>query len=135
VAKLADLDDLSETVQVRGADFTVRALDLATIAALLATYPAFAKALGDGDIVGAITASGADVINAVIDAALGETPGSAARARLTAVEQGTIVAAAVELTLPVEEAELGNFTRRLAALFGSVGNAASAMALKAAGSS
>jgi hypothetical protein len=127
MARLADLANLAETVRVRGVDFTVRPLDLATIATLLATYPAFAKALGEGDIVAAITASGSDVVNAVIDAALGEAPGSAARARLTAIEQGTIVAAAVELTLPVEEAELGNFMTRLGALLGRVGRVASAV--------
>ncbi len=131
MAKLADLAAISETIQVRGHDFDVQPLDLATIAALLARYPDLAAALGfvdgnAGDIVDAILSSGAGVINAIIDAALGEAPGTAAKARLTAVEQGNIVAAAIQLTLPDQEEELGNFMRRLAALFGKVGSAVEA---------
>ena len=42
MASLADLAPLSETVRVRGNDFIVNPLELATIAMLLAKYPAFA---------------------------------------------------------------------------------------------
>jgi hypothetical protein len=124
MATLADLAPISETVAVRGAEVEVYPLSLATIGSLVFRFPALSSIFDGGDVVETLLSAGDEVVCAVIDAATGSPKGSAARLRLSAVEQGAIVLAAVEMTLPEQESELVGFLNRLAGLMGRAAQAA-----------
>jgi len=117
MAGFADLAPAVGLVRVRGVDLEVRGLRLSDIAALIARFQGLAGALDGGDVVRAVMEEGEDAIAATIAAGARQPVDDVAAADLTAFEQAQLLRAIVELTLPAEDTELGNFlaaVRRLA---------------------
>ncbi len=109
MASLADLSPIQKTVKVRGIEVDVYPLRLTDIGTLIAKHSGLVKALSSGDIPSAIASVGPDAVCDVIDAATRVAPGTASTYNLTAVEEGNIVLATVEMTLPEDDSEMEKF--------------------------
>lgn len=110
MASVLDLAPLSKTVEIRGVDVRVHVLTLGEIFDILNRHeevrPIFQSEDLDAEKVArAILASGSAVVNEVLDLALKEEPGTAARAHLTTVDQFRILVATAQVSLP--EADVG----------------------------
>lgn len=116
ITSLEDIAPLVDQVVVRGNKIVqVSALGLHQIGALIYKHQAL-KSLFDGDaetsLFDAIMSGGAQVVCDFVDSATGI---SGIGARLSGVEQGNIILACLNMTLPTDEKEMSDFLDQIAA--------------------
>lgn len=124
IARLEDVSKLSDQVRIRKGDYLlVNALELDQLASLVFKHTALKEALSEyqnpeGEIVDqnglfhAILAGGRELVRDLVDAAT-EIPGIGAR--LSAVEQGNVILACLNITVPSDKEEVADFLDQLVA--------------------
>ena len=119
---LADFAPLHDTLTIRGKLVPVHPLSLAAIGRLIAKHRELATAFVEGgDLVSAILDAGDDVVRRVVDEA---TQVLGLGACLTASEQGRVVFASLDMTIPSDQEEMADFLARLTRLMERVAKAA-----------
>lgn len=118
IARLEDVATLSDQVRIRQGDYLlVNALELDQLGSLVFKHAALKEALSEyqnpeGEVADpkglfhAILAGGGDLVRDLVDAATG-IPGIGAR--LSAVEQGNVILACLNMTIPSDQEEVADF--------------------------
>lgn len=120
---LDQLAPLERTVTVRGEPVTVRPLSLAQIGELVARFERL-RDIGEGeDIATAVQQAGPEAVTEVIARATGESLETVRTAGLAAGEELDILTAAVNLTFPQTDHELGELIAQVLRLSGRVSGA------------